>query len=322
MEEKGELEVSKTEAIEALPGVGPKLAQKLREAGYRDLLAIATASAGEIATACGIGEGIAAKIIEAARKSLRMGFERASEIYERRKKVAKLTTGSKALDALLGGGVETQAITEAYGPYGSGKSQLAMQLAVNVQLPIEKGGLNGACIFIDTESTFRPERVAQMARAKGLEPSKVLQNIYVARAFNSDHQILLAEKAKELIPELNVKLLVIDSLTSHFRVDYIGRGELAARQQKLNKHLHFLQRLADAYNIAVYVTNQVMARPDVLFGDPTQAVGGHVLAHAAMFRIYLRKGKENKRIARLIDAPHLPEGEAVFKITDRGIEDV
>jgi len=308
--------------LESLPGVGPKAAEKLKNAGYIDLMSIATASPGELAAACELTESTAMKIIEAARKELKMGFETASEVFNRRKSIAKLTTGSKALDSLLGGGIETQAITEAYGPFGSGKSQLAMQLAVNVQLPVEKGGLNGRCIFIDTESTFRPERVVQMARAVGLEPDKVLENILIARAYNSDHQILLAEKAKELIQEKNVKLLVIDSLTSHFRADYAGRGELAARQQKLNRHLHFLQRLADAYNIAVYVTNQVMARPDILFGDPTQAVGGHVLGHAAMFRIYLRKGKENKRIARLIDSPYLPEGEAVFKITESGVKDV
>jgi len=308
--------------LESLPGVGPKAAQKLRDAGYFDLMAIATASPTELAMVCEIGEGQAAKIIEAARKQLKMGFERADELYEKRKGVVKITTGSKELDRLLGGGVETRAITEAYGPFGSGKTQLGLQLAVNVQLPEEEGGLSGACLFIDTESTFRPERVAQIAKARGLDPKQVLANIYVGRAFNSDHQILLAEKAKEIIPEKNIKLIVIDSLTSHFRADYIGRGELATRQQKLNRHLHFLQRLADAYNLAIYVTNQVMARPDILFGDPTQAVGGHVLAHAAMFRLYLRKGKEDKRIARLVDSPHLPEGEAVFRITERGIEDV
>ncbi len=308
-------------SIEDLPGVGPKAAEKLRSAGYIDLMSIATASAGEIAAACEIGEATAQKIILAARSALKMGFETADEIFEKRKKIQKLTTGSKALDALLGGGVETQAITEAHGPFGSGKSQLAMQLAVNVQLPEDKGGLNGTCVFIDTESTFRPERVVQMANALGLDPSKVLKNIFVGRAYNSDHQMLLAEKVKDIAKEKNVKLVIIDSLTSHFRSDYSGRGELAPRQQKLNRHLHFLQRLANVYNLVVYVTNQVMARPDVLFGDPTQPIGGHVLAHAAMFRLYLRKSKQGKRIARLIDSPYLPEGEAVFKITAEGVRD-
>ncbi|MEM5853149.1 MAG: DNA repair and recombination protein RadA [Candidatus Aenigmatarchaeota archaeon] len=205
--------------------------------------------------------------------------------------------------------------------HNSGKTQLAFQLAVNVQLPPEKGGLGGNVLYIDTENTFRPERIVQIARALELNPQKVLANIHVARAFNSEHQMFLVEKANEIIEEKNIKLIVIDSLTSHFRADFIGRGELAPRQQKLNKHLHMLQRLADAYNLAVYITNQVLMDPSVLFGDPVRASGGAILAHMATYRIYLRRGKENMRIARLVDSPGLPEGEAVFKITEEGIKD-
>lgn len=307
--------------LEDLPGVGPKAAEKLVQAGYRDFMSIATASAGEIAAACEIGDATAQKIIEAARQSLKMGFETADDILKKRSKISKITTGSKSLDALLGGGIETQAITEAHGSFGSGKSQIALQLAVNVQLPEDKGGLKGNCVFIDTESTFRPERITQLAQGLGIEPQKALKNIFVGRAFNSDHQMLLADKAKDMVTDKNVKLIIIDSLTSHFRSDYSGRGELAPRQQKLNRHLHALQRMADSYNIAVYVTNQVMARPDVMFGDPTAPIGGHVLGHAAMFRLYLRKSKGDKRIARLIDSPYLPEGEAVFSITTDGVRD-
>jgi len=318
MPEKKEEEKS----LEDLPGVGPKAAEKLTQAGYRDFMSIATASAGEIASTCEIGEVTAQKIIDAARAELKMGFETADEILKKRIKIKKLTTGSKALDALLGGGIETNAISEAHGSFGSGKSQLAMQLAVNVQLPENMGGLNGTCVFVDTESTFRPERIVELAKALELNPDNILKNIFVGRAFNSDHQILLAEKVKDIIKEKNVKLLVIDSITSQFRSDYTGRGELAPRQQKLNRHLHALQRMADTYNIAVFVTNQVMARPDILFGDPTTPIGGHVLGHAAMFRLYLRKSKQEKRIARLIDSPYLPEGEAVFKVVTEGVRDV
>lgn len=307
--------------IDDLPGVGPKGAEKLREAGYTELMNIAAASVGEIVSACDVGEQTANKIIAAARERLEMGFKTAEVVMKKRGEIGKITTGSKALDELLGGGVETQAITEAHGAFGSSKTQLGFQLAVNVQLPKEKGGLNGRCIFIDTEATFRPERITQIAEAMKLDPNKVLRNIFVARAYNSDHQIVLAEKTKDIIKEKNIKLLVVDSLTSQFRADYTGRGELASRQQKLNRHLHALQRIADVYNIAVYVTNQVMARPDILFGDPTIAIGGHVMGHAATFRLYLRKSKQNKRIARLIDSPSLPEGEAIFKVTERGIED-
>lgn len=307
--------------LKSLPGIGEKTAEKLVEAGYDDLMAIAASSVGEICDAINVGEGTAEKIIESARKAIDMGFDTADIIYEKRKQIGRITTSSKNLDNLLGGGVETGAITEVHGAYGSSKSQLAFQLAVNVQLPKDKGGLEGSCLFIDTENTFRPERIEQMAKALGLDPQKTLKNIFVGRAYNSDHQILLVEKAKEILKEKNVKLLVIDSLTSLFRSDYSGRGELALRQQKLNRHLHELQRLSEVYNLAVYVTNQVMARPDVLFGDPTTAIGGHVLAHAATIRLYFRKSKEQKRVAKLIDAPSLPDSETVFKVTEKGIRD-
>lgn len=307
--------------VENLPGVGEKTAEKLKESGYDSLMSIAAASIGDLIGAAGLGEETAAKIINAARNKLKMGFEPASEVLKKRSMIGKLTTGSKALDSLLGGGVETQAITEMHGAFGSGKSQLAHQLAVTVQLPRDKGGLEGRAVFIDTEQTFRPERIQQMAEALGLDPKKTLENVFVARAYNSDHQILLAEKAEEVIKKENVKVLIVDSLTSSFRSDYTGRGTLANRQQKLNRHLHHLQKLADVYNLAVYVTNQVMARPDILFGDPTAPIGGHILGHQATFRVYLRKSKAEKRIAKLIDSPSLPEGEAVFRVIVDGIRD-
>jgi len=307
--------------LEDLPGVGPKIAEKLTVVGYTDPMAIAVTSPSELAGIAGIGEGQAAKIIAAVRERLNIGFETADKILERRSTVAKISTGSKNLDTLLGGGIETQAITESYGQYGSGKTQIGFQLAVNVQLPKDSGGLGRNTLWIDTEHTFRPERIVQIAKAVDLDPQKTLKNIFVSRAFNSDHQILLVEKANEMIEEKNIGLIVIDSLTSHFRADYIGRGELASRQQKLNRHLHHLQRLADAFNLAVYITNQVMSRPDILFGDPTRPIGGNVLAHLSTYRIYLRKARENTRIARLVDSPGLPEGEAVFKITTEGIKD-
>lgn len=307
--------------VENLPGVGEKTAEKLKESGYDSLMSIATASIGDLIGAAGLGEETAAKIINAARNKLKMGFEPASEVLKKRSMIGKITTGSKALDSLLGGGVETQAITEMHGAFGSGKSQLAHQLAVTVQLPRDKGGLEGRAVFIDTEQTFRPERIQQMAEALGLDPKKILENVFVARAYNSDHQILLAEKAEEVIKKENVKVVIVDSLTSSFRSDYTGRGTLANRQQKLNRHLHHLQKLADIYNLAVYVTNQVMARPDILFGDPTVPIGGHILGHQATFRVYLRKSKAEKRIAKLIDSPSLPEGEAVFRVIVDGIRD-
>ncbi len=320
--EKGKEDSNVEPDIEELPGIGPKGAQKLKEAGYVDLMSIAASSTGDIISACeGISDATATKIIAAARAKLDMGFKPAEEVLEKRQAIGKITTGAKSLDDLFGGGIETQTITEAYGGFSSGKTQLGFQLALNVQLPKEEGGLNGKCLWIDAESTFRPERIAEIARFRGLDEKKVLRNILTGKAYNSDHQIVLVEKAKDIIKEQNVKLLVIDSIMSHFRSDYSGRGELAPRQQKLNRHLHDLQRMADIYNIAVYVTNQVMAKPDMLFGDPTTAVGGHILAHATGVRAYLRKGKQGMRVARLMDSPYLPEGEAVFKISEKGISD-
>jgi len=308
--------------VDDLPGVGEKIGEKLKEIGYTDPMAIAVSSPSELAALADIGEGQAAKIINSARQKLEIGYETADKILERRTSVAKISTGCKNLDSLLGGGIETQAITEAYGQFGSGKTQIGFQVAVNVQLQKDAGGLGGNVLWVDTENTFRPERIVQIAKGLKLDPEKTLKNILVARAFNSEHQMLLVEKAPEMIEQNKIKLIIIDSITSHFRADFIGRGELANRQQKLNKHLHQLQRLADAYNLAIYITNQVMARPDMLFGDPTSPIGGHVLAHQATYRCYLRRGRENTRICRLVDSPGLPESEAVFKITEAGIKDV
>lgn len=308
--------------LEDIEGVGAKIAEKLRAIGYTDAMTIAVTSPSELASIAEIGEGQAQKIINSVRKKLDIGFETADKVLERKIAAAKITTGSKNLNELLGGGIETQGITEVYGQFASGKSQLGFNLSVNVQLPREKGGLGKNVLFIDTENTFSPTRIVQIAKANKLDPEKVLKNIYVARAYNSEHQMLLVEKATEMIEEKNIGLIVVDSLTSHFRSDFVGRGELAPRQQKLNRHLHMLQKLADAHNIAVYVTNQVMARPDILFGDPTAPVGGHVLAHQATYRLYFRKGKAGTRIAKLMDAANLPEGECVFKITEDGIMDV
>ncbi len=309
-------------ALEDLPGIGTTTAEKLRESGYTDLMELAVASPGDVAEAAEIGVAIAQKIIgEARRKADVGGFEPGTTVLERRKRLGRITTNSKAVDELLGGGVETQAITEFSGEFGTGKTQLAHQIAVDVQLPTAQGGLEGEVVYIDTESTFRPERIVDMAKGAGLDPEGALAKIHVARAFNSNHQMLLVAKAQELAREKPIRLLVVDSLTAHFRSEYMGRGELAPRQQHLNRHLHELLRFGDTYNAAIVVTNQVSSRPDILFGDPTRPIGGNIVAHAATYRLYLRKSKPPKRIARLIDSPNLPEGEAVYSLTGEGVRD-
>jgi len=311
-----------SDAIEQLPGVGPATAEKLIEAGFTDLMSIAVSSPQMLAEMADIGVNSAVKIIAAARKEADIGgFETGDVILEKRKLVGKVLTGSEALDELLGGGFETQAITELFGEFGSGKTQIGHQMAVNVTKPVENGGLGATVIFIDTENTFRPERIIQMAEGQGLDAKDILSKIRVARAFNSHHQMLLAEKATEVAKEHNVRCLIVDSLTAHFRAEYVGRGALADRQQKLNKHMHDLLRFSDLFNAMVIVTNQVMSKPDAFFGDPTRPIGGHIVGHAATFRIYLRKSKGQKRIARLIDSPNLPEGEAVFSVVEEGVID-
>ncbi|MCD4845456.1 MAG: DNA repair and recombination protein RadA [Methanosarcinales archaeon] len=319
--------------LEDLPGVGPATAEKLKEAGFNSIEAIAVASPADLVVTAEIGESTAVKIIIAARSAADVGgFETGDKVLERRKMVGKLTTGCSALDELLGNGIETQSITEFYGEFGSGKTQITHQLSVNVQLPVEHGGLNGSVIMIDTENTFRPERITQMTEGASArtnqeyDPEEILQHIHVARAYNSNHQILLAESASQLAEELKdsekpVRLLVLDSLTAHFRAEYVGRGTLADRQQKLNKHMHDLLKFGDLYNAAVVVTNQVMSKPDAFFGDPTKPIGGHIVGHTATYRLYLRKSKGEKRIARLVDSPCLPEGEAVFSVTSQGLAD-
>ncbi|MDO8427753.1 MAG: DNA repair and recombination protein RadA [Candidatus Diapherotrites archaeon] len=307
--------------VSDLPGVGTQAAEKLNTAGYKTLESIAIASPAELMEAAGLGEITATKAIKAARDSLDMGFESADKLAEKRKLIGKITTGSKALDELIGGGVESQSITEVYGKFGSSKTQLCFETAVTVQLPVEKGGLNGNCLWIDSENSFRPERIIQVAEYLKLDSQKVLKNIFVARAYNADHQSILAEKASELVKEKNIKLVIVDSLTSQFRAEFIGRGTLSDRQQKLNKHLRVLAKLAEMSNVAVLVTNQVMDRPDILFGDPTAPIGGNIVGHAAKTRLYLRKSKESKRIAKLVDSPSLPDGECIYTITENGVED-
>ncbi|WP_266079045.1 DNA repair and recombination protein RadA [Haladaptatus caseinilyticus] len=336
--------------LETLPGVGPATAEKLSDAGFDSYQSLAVASPGELSNTADVGESTAADIIQAARKEADIGgFETGSQVLERRERIGKLSWQINEVDDLLGGGVETQSITEVYGEFGAGKSQVTHQLSVNVQLPREQGGLGGSVIFIDSEDTFRPERVDDMVRGLSDEVLQAtmddreiegspeddeamdeliddfLDKIHVAKAFNSNHQMLLAEKAQELAgqhedSEWPVRLVCIDSLTAHFRAEYVGRGQLAERQQKLNKHLHDIDKVGNLYNTAIVVTNQVSSNPDSFFGDPTQPIGGNILGHKSTFRMYLRKSKGDKRIVRLVDAPNLADGEAVMRVQDGGLK--
>jgi len=308
--------------LKSLPGVGPATRKKLVVGGYSSLRAIGFSSPKMIQEDCGLGEKTSMNIVRAAMEKLNLGFKSADKVWEKRKKIAQITTGSKELDDILNGGVETSSLTEFFGEFRTGKTQLMHQLCVNIQLPKSKGGLNGGAMYIDTEGTFRPERIISMADALDLDHKKVLKNITYARAYNSDHQIMLVKDAGKIIEENNIKLLVVDSLIGHFRSEYIGRGTLADRQQMLNSHLHDLLRLAEVHEIAILVTNQVQSKPDVFYGNPLRATGGNIIAHGSTIRIYLRKGKDDQRVAKIVDAPHLPESEAIFLITEDGIKGI
>jgi len=309
-------------SVTSISGIGPAVAEKLMSAGYITVIAIAHAAPLELVENCEIGEQISKRIISAARLQVGIGFQSAKEILIAREKLIKISTGSKSLDDLLAGGVESNSLTEISGEFRTGKTQICFQLCVMTAMDKKYGGLESGVIYVDTEGTFRPERIIQMCNRFGAPAEEVLNRIHVGRAYNSDHQMVLVLESPKLIREKKVKLLVIDSLTSHFRAEFTGRGALLERQQKLNRFLHQLLRLADVYDVAVVATNQVLTKPDVLYGESIFPIGGNIVAHSCTTRIYLRKGKADKRIARVIDSPHIPETEAVFIISPDGILDI
>lgn len=313
--------------LDNIKGVGAVTIEKLKGIGIYNILDLLVRGPQSIAEDTNIGFEKAVELCNKARERLvelnilEKDFVSASDIYKKRQEIEKISTGVKKLDTLLGGGIETQAVTEFYGEYGSGKTQICHTLCVMVQLPKEKGGLNANALYIDTEGTFRPERIYKIAEAKGLDPEKVLENIMVAKAYNSSHQELILEEAGRMIDRINARLLVLDSAIAHYRAEFLGRGTLADRQQRINRVMHMLVRIADTYNIAVVVTNQAQSAPDVFFGDPIKATGGHVLAHTSTYRIYLKKAG-SKRVARIVDSPYHPEAEAPFRLTENGVEDI
>lgn len=312
--------------LDSLDGVGPVTTKKLTDAGIHSIMDLVVRGPVDVSEVTGMDRETAEKIVTKARQTLieqgliTKDFVTATEIYKRRQDIGKITTGTQCLDQLLDGGIETQALTEVYGEFGSGKTQFCHTLCVMVQKPKEEGGLNGGVLYIDTENTFRPERIVSIAKAKGMDPEKVLDNIIVARAYNSAHQTLILEEAGAIIEQHNIKLIIADSAVGLFRSEYLGRGTLSDRQQRLNRFMHLLVRTAETYNCAAVATNQVMASPDVFFGDPTKPIGGNVVAHTSTYRIYFKKSGK-KRIARMVDSPHHPEEEVIFTVTEAGVAD-
>ncbi len=312
-----------TEILESgmLKGVASTTVKKLLKAGFTTVQAVAVTPAREIADLAGMGSDTAVKVCRLARMHIDPGFVPAIEVLEMRKHMIKCTTGSEELDRILGGGIETGAITELIGEFGSGKTQICFTLAVTAQQLITEGGFEGNVCVIDTEGTFMPERIMQVAEERGLDATKTLEGILIARAYNSEHQIILINSLPELVEKSGIKLVIMDSMIGHFRGEYIGRGTLAERQQKLGSCLSKLLRVAEAFNVSVVLTNQVLSTPDTMYGDPNKPTGGHVMAHACTHRVFLRKGRKNTRLARVIDSPSLPEEKIRFAITAAGVVD-
>ena len=312
--------------LDSLEGVGPVTARKLTDAGVHNMMDLIVRGPVEISDITGMEKDSTEKLVNKARQYLADGgvlskdFVSAADIYKRRQEIGKITTGTECLDTLFDGGVETQALTEVYGEFGCGKTQFCHTLCVMVQKSREEGGLGGGVLYIDSENTFRPERIVSIAKANGMDPQKTLDNIVVARAYNSSHQVLILEEAGAIIKESDIKLLVADSAVGLFRSEYLGRGTLSERQQRLNHFVHLLVRIAETYNCAAVATNQVMSSPDVFFGDPTKPIGGNVVAHTSTYRIYFKKSGK-KRIARMVDSPHHPEEEVIFGIGEAGVID-
>ena len=312
--------------LEKLQDFGINMADinKLKAYGLCTVASILMITKKELLNIKGITDQKIEKIQEAAMKLEAGGFTTGLGILLKRKNLLRITTGSKKLDELLGGGIESMAITEAFGEFRTGKTQLCHTLCVTAQMPKNEGGGNGKVIFIDAEGTFRPERITKISERFGLDPQAVLANITYARVYTTEYQSNLLTACAAKMMEDQYSLLIVDSIMALFRVDYSGRGELSERQQSLGKTLSKLIKLAEQFNVAVFVTNQVMSDPGATMSfqaDPKKPIGGNILAHASTTRLYFRKGKGDERVCKIYDSPCLPESETTFRITDDGIDD-
>ncbi len=308
--------------IKDIPGIGPSVVKKLADAGFHSTKSLAVATEADLSSIKGLGETTVKKLLFAVREHYDLGLRPGGKYKEMGEHRIRITTSSEDLNRVLGGGVECGSVTEFYGAFRTGKTQICYQLAINAQLPRDKGGLGKKVLWVDTEGTFYWERPYAIAKELGLDPDKALDNITVGRAYNSDHQMALVEHCFQLADETGeYGLIIIDSLMANFRCEYIGRGTLATRQQKIGKHLHYVLRQTHIQNIATVVTNQVQAKPDQMFGDPNQPIGGNVVGHMVTHRVKLQKGSKNVRKAIMIDSPSLPEDDGTFQILPIGIRD-
>ncbi|KAL6585673.1 recombinase rad51 [Orobanche minor] len=306
-------------------GIAAMDIKKLKDASLCTVESVTYTPRKELLQIKGISDAKVDKIIEAASKLLPLGFTSAKQIHAQRLELIQITSGSKELDKILEGGIETGSITELYGEFRSGKTQLCHTLCVTCQLPLDQGGGQGKAIYIDAEGTFRPQRLLQIAERFGLDGPEVLENVAYARAHNTDQQSRLLLQAASMMMDTRFALMIVDSATALYRTDFSGRGELSARQMHLAKFLRSLQKLADEFDVAVVITNQVVAQVDgsAMFAGPQfKPIGGNIMAHATTTRLALRKGRGEERICKVVSSPCLPEAEARFQIAVDGIADV
>ncbi|KAK4756848.1 hypothetical protein SAY87_006975 [Trapa incisa] len=304
--------------------------KKMKDAGLCTVESVVYSPRKELLQIKGISEAKVDKIIEAgiflsSSKLVPLGFTSASQLHAQRLEIIQITSGSREFDKILEGGIETGSITEIYGEFRSGKTQLCHTLCVTCQLPLDQGGGEGKAMYIDAEGAFRPQRLLQIAERYGLNGADVLDNVAYARAYNTDHQSRLLLEAASMMVETRFALVIVDSATALYRTDFSGRGELSARQMHLAKFLRSLQKLADEFGVAVVITNQVVAQVDgsALFAGPQiKPIGGNIMAHASTTRLALRKGRAEERICKVISSPCLPEAEARFQISAEGVTDV
>jgi len=313
--------------LTVIEDIGPATEKRLKQAGFQSIRDLLVRGPVDVAEATGMEMDASVDICNKARLILEekglidKSFVTATSLYDKRKENDRISTGAKSFDDLLGGGIETKAVTEIYGEFGTGKTQLCHTLCLMVQQGRKAGGLDGRALYIDTENTFRPERIVSIAQARGFDPQKSLENIIVAKAYNSAHQELIIEETGPVVESRGVRLVIVDSAVAHFRAEFLGRATLSERQQRLNRFMHILVRLADTYSVAVVVTNQIQSAPDAIFGDSVRATGGNVMAHTSTYRLFLKRSGKN-RIARMVDSPYHAEREILFTLTDKGISDV
>jgi len=241
----------------------------------------------------------------------------------------KIKTGSTKLDDMLGGGVQSSTLTEIFGESKSGKTQICHTLSVVAQLPLYEGDSGGKVIYIDTNGSFRPERLTPISERFELNPKYVLENIQYLREYTSDQQI---EHIRNVMNEISnarfnsrpYRLMIIDSGTALFRTEY-KRTEINARQIRLGKYLELLTKLAEQFNIPVVVTNQVMASiENTRFSgsSPSKPIGGHTLAHSMTTRVELRYFPSSSRTASIYKSASRPEVICDFGIYADGIDNV